>query len=262
MAKINLDKYYTDPSIVSLCLEELSKLNLPIIEYLEPSAGAGAFSNRLPNCLAYDIAPEHESIVLQDFLSLQLPYKNGRCVIGNPPFGTRNNLSIKFFKKAITLGDTVAFIQPASQFNNSQQLYEFDLVASILLPTIQYSGVNLLCCFNIYQRPIIGNYNTKAPDYTLKDITVLEYRRGGRYPKPNNYDFGMCSWGSIGKEVSFVGEFAQENYIVVNNVGLREKVISICKATDWKALYPCTSTAKIQSWKIYKYLKEQLPELV
>ena len=260
MAKINLDKYYTSKELAKHCIDVVNGLGLNISETIEPSAGDGSFSLQIPNCIAYDLEPEHESIIQQDFLKLELPYKKGRLFIGNPPFGTRNTLSVAFYKQATKMGDYIAFILPVSQYNNNQQMYEFDLIHSEMLPITEYSGVKLQCCFNIYTRP--KNGLNKAPiDYTLKDVTVLEYRRGGTYPKPKNYDFGMCAWGNIGKETKYVGEYAQENYIVINNETYREQVLELMKTTDWKNLYPCISSPKIQTWKIYKYLKEQIPEL-
>lgn len=262
MAKINLDKYYTPTKIAKHCIDTVWQKVPKITEVIEPSAGNGAFSLQIPNCIAYDLCPEHGSIIKQDFLKLDLSYKRGRAFIGNPPFGTRNTLSIKFFKKAITMGDTIAFILPISQYQNTQQMYKFDLIHSEMLPIIKYSGIEVHCCFNIYTRP--KNGLNKAPiNYTLKDVTVLEYRRGGTYPKPTKYDFGMCAWGSsIGKEVKFVGKYAQENYIVVNNEKYKQQILELMKTTNWKTLYPYISTPKIQTWKIYKYLREQIPQLI
>ena len=136
MAKINLDKYYTSKELAKHCIDVVNRLGLEITETIEPSAGNGSFSLQIPNCIAYDLEPEHESIIQQDFLKLELSYKKGRLFIGNPPFGTRNTLSVKFFKKAITMGDAIAFILPASQYQNNQQMYEFDLIHSEMLPII------------------------------------------------------------------------------------------------------------------------------
>src|SRR5210317_1511082 len=96
---IELDKFYTPSETAKKCIDlTFSKLN-NITEIIEPSAGAGAFSLQIPNCIAYDIAPEHESVKEQDFLKLNLPYKQGRLFIGNPPFGRTNNLARSFYKK-------------------------------------------------------------------------------------------------------------------------------------------------------------------
>ena len=262
--KINLDKYYTPTDLAEYCVNKTKEVIgvENITEWLEPSAGAGVFLPYLDNnYLAFDIEPEAENIEQKNYLELDLPYFKGRCVIGNPPFGTRNTLSVKFFKQAITQGDYVAFILPISQYNNNQQMYEFDLVHSEELPLIEYSGVKILCCLNIYKRPIKG-LNKKAISYKLKDVFVGEYRRGGTYKKPDVFDFAMNTYGtSLGKEVDLIGTFCQENYIVVKNETYREEIINVMRSTDWKNLYPFISSPKIQTWKIYKYLKEKIPTL-
>jgi len=261
--KINLDKYYTPSYIAEHCVSTTKKMvgvdN--ITEYLEPSAGGGVFLQYLDVAyLAYDIEPECTSVIEQDYLKTDIPYKKGRCIIGNPPFGTRNTLSVKFYKHSCKIGDYIAFILPASQYNNNQQMYEFDLIHSEMLPIVEFSGRKLLCCFNIYSRP--KNGLNKAPiDYTLSDITVLEWRRGGNYKAPLKYDFGICAWGSIGKEIKFQGQYASENYIIVNNHRYRTKVIDVMRKAKWNTLYPCIATPRLCQWKIYKYLKDCIPEI-
>ena len=256
--KIDLDKYYTNNGIVDHCLNVVDDLIIDYGEVIEPSAGNGAFSLKIPNCIAYDIEPEHESIIKQDFLKLDLPYKQGRLIIGNPPFGTRNTLSVKFFKHAFKMADYIAFILPISQYKNNQQMYEFDLVHSEELPLIEYSGRKLLCCFNIYKRPKNGLNKTKI-DYKLKDVFVSEYRRGGSYKIPDEFDFAMNTYGaSLGKEVFNIGTYCQENYVVIKNEKHKEEILKVMRETDWKNLYPYISTPKIQTWKIYKYLKESI----
>lgn len=264
MAKINLDKYYTPSDLAEYCVKKTKEIigEENITEWLEPSAGAGVFLPYLDNnYLAFDIEPEAENIEQANYLELDLPYFKGRCVIGNPPFGTRNTLSVKFYKNSLKYGDYIAFVLPASQYNNNQQMYEFDLVHSEMLRVDEYCGRKLQCCFNVYKRPNNG-LNKKPIDYTLKDVTLLEWRRGGGYKVPEKYDLGICAWGaSIGKEIKQQGQFALENYLVVNNTELKEKVIDVMKNADWCKLYPNIATPRLGQWKIYKYLREQIPEL-
>jgi len=50
------------------------------------------FLNYLPkDTSAYDIEPEDNKgrIIKQNYLTLDLDYKKGRCIIGNPPFGEK-----------------------------------------------------------------------------------------------------------------------------------------------------------------------------
>lgn len=82
---IDLDKFYTSKETVKKCIDIFfNQVNIEdITEIIEPSAGNGSFSLEL-DCKAYDIEPEHESIIKQDFLQLDVPYKKGRAIIGNP----------------------------------------------------------------------------------------------------------------------------------------------------------------------------------
>jgi hypothetical protein len=264
MPKINLDKYYTLPYLAKYCVQKTKEIIgvENITAWLEPSAGAGVFLPYLDNnFLAFDIEPETNEIEQWDYLKLDIPYYKGRCVIGNPPFGVHNTLSVKFYKHSLKFGDYIAFILPASQYNNNQQMYEFDLIHSEMLPMQKFSNIDLLCSFNIFKRPESG-INVKPFDYKLQDVTVLEWRRGGTYRVPNTFDIGICSWGSIGVEVTKQGQYALENYIIVNKVEYKQAVIDAIRRADWIKLYPSVATPRLGQWKIYKYLKEQIPELV
>jgi len=263
MGKINLDKYYTSQKIAEYCIDTFNKVavNFKVTEIIDPSAGNGSFSLQIQDCIAYDLEPGHKSIIKRDFLKLRLMYKKGRLFIGNPPFGIRNTLSVKFYKHSCKMGDYIAFILPASQYNNSQQMYEFDLLYSEMLPLVEYSGRKLLCCFNIYKRPKQW-LNTKPIDYKLKDVKILEWRRGVSSKVPKKYDIGICGWGSaIGKEIKYQGQYVLENYIISKKEEFTEKIIEVLKNAKWIELYPNIATPRLGQWKIYKYLKEQIPEL-
>ena len=94
MSKIKNDKYYTSEELAQYYVNKTKEIigECNISEFLEPSAGTGVFLNYLPkNTLAYDLEPENDRIIKQDYLTLNLDYKHGRCIIGTPPFGSRNN---------------------------------------------------------------------------------------------------------------------------------------------------------------------------
>lgn len=267
MAKIENDKYYTSPELAKYCVEKTKEIigEDNITEYIEPSAGSGVFLDYLDKpYLAYDIEPEDNRIEKADWLSVDLDYKKGRCVIGNPPFGSHNTLSVRFYKKSIQLCDYIAFILPISQLNNNQQMYDFDLIYSEDLGARNYSGVYLQCCFNIYKRPINWVLN-KKPNYKLKDIEIIEYRRGGSNKQiPEGFDYAMGSFGAgcVGKPISNKGQFALECYFYILNEEYKDKVLEVLKTTDWLSISRGISgTCRLPQWKIYKYLKEQIPEL-
>ena len=112
--KHELDKFYTTNEIALYCIsliEDIKKYDLVI----EPSAGSGAFSKNIEQCIAYDIEPEHESIIKQDWFKVdKIQFDNKKVlVIGNPPFGTNGNIALNFIKESI-FADGIAFILPKS----------------------------------------------------------------------------------------------------------------------------------------------------
>lgn len=265
MAKIQNDKYYTSSDLAKYCIEKTKEIigENNITEYVEPSAGSGSFLNYLDKpYLAYDIEPEDDRIIKGDWLKTELNYKQGRCVIGNPPYGEKNLLSMKFYRKAIEVGDYIAFILPISQLNNNQQMFQFDLIYSMDLGIRTYSDKKVHCCFNIFKRPKNG-IREKAISYKLKDITMKEVRKSRNQflPKDFIYDIGICSWGYIGKVVEKEGQYNQELYIRINNTNLKNRVVDIVRNAEWSKIYPMTTTPRLRQWQVYKYLKEQIPEL-
>ena len=240
MSKIEHDKYYTPLEVVQHVVNTTKSVCIDVSEVIEPSAGNGAFIEALENSFNttlkfYDLYPENNKVLKQDFLSSESEYKQGRLVIGNPPFGSRNSLIIKFFKKAITLGDYVAFILPTSQLNNTKQLYEFDLIYSKDLGANKYSGVDLHCCFNIYKRPEKGlNSKPKAP--SIDGLEVIEYRRDKddsyRKKVKDGYFHSIGSWGngSVGITPKHIGYYSMELYFYSDN----QKIIDVVMSIDWR----------------------------
>ena len=112
MPKIYLDKFYTKKDIANKCLALIPNFD-SYETIIEPSAGDGVFSKQINNCIAYDIEPDCESIIKQDFLLLNKIEGGKKIFIGNPPFGERTLLAKKFIQHSIILGaETIAFILP------------------------------------------------------------------------------------------------------------------------------------------------------
>lgn len=259
--KIKNDKYYTSDELGKYCVEKTKEIvgQNNIVEYLEPSAGNGVFLNHLDKpYLAYDILPEDDRIAKQDYLELDLEYKAGRCVIGNPPFGDRyNDLISKFYRKSIQLGDYIAFILPIRQYNNDMLLYEFDLVYSENLGVKQYSNIDIMCCFNIYKRPSNG-LNSK-PNHKLNCIKIEEHHRT-RNKLMNKYDYRFCSFGSaLGKECG-ADAYCKE-YCLTIEEKFRDEVIELLRSTDFKKEFPSVSSPYVGKWQIYKYIKKNIKNI-
>ena len=76
-------------------------------EWVEPSAGAGSFLYAVEDegikIQGYDIHPMHEDVIENDFLEDDLDL-TGKVVIGNPPYGPRQKLTLEFIDKSFEYG--------------------------------------------------------------------------------------------------------------------------------------------------------------
>tara|TARA_R110000803_G_scaffold22940_1_gene56613 strand:- start:393 stop:1427 length:1035 start_codon:yes stop_codon:yes gene_type:complete len=135
------DQFFTPNNTAEYCylrfIEVISKYNDYEKNYtfIEPSAGNGVFLKLLPNNrrIALDIEPKNNEIKKQDFLNW-FPDKNKKyVVIGNPPFGLRGHLALKFLNHSAKIADYVCFILP--------QLFESDGKGT---PRKRVVGLNLI----------------------------------------------------------------------------------------------------------------------
>lgn len=257
--KVELDKYYTPTDTAKYCIDKAFKIIgfKNVTNVVEPSAGNGAFSSQI-KCAALDIQPEADGIHKKDYLKTHIPYRKGRLIIGNPPFGSRMNLAQKFFKKSVRIGDHVAFILPISQLNNTNSLYEFDLVHSEDLGMIKYSDRNLNCCFNVYSRPKKG-LNAR-PITKLKSVKIS--RQDSKGYDTADFDVRMCYWGtgSAGKILK-EGERYSGEYKIKIDPKYKERVIDVLERVNWSKELKCIASLKIQQYHIVNLLSKNIPEI-
>ena len=265
--KLHLDKYFTSDELAQYCVKKTKEVIGRDVEFLEPSAGNGVFLKYLPTgTKAYDIEPENDIIIKQDFLELDLPYNENLCIIGNPPYGSRLNLALAFCNKAFELAEYVSFILPISQLNNNQSIYKYDLVHSEDLGKREYSDRKVYCCLNIYRKPNDKRYNNKcnyknSEIIEIREVVVNSNPKRNRELRDFNYDFAICAWGaSIGKECND-GDFAKTFFIKIKDVNNFEYWKNLILSAKWQDIYPMTATPNLLQWQVYKHLKEQTPEL-
>ena len=164
-----IDKYYTKPEVVNLCLKLIKKY-IQIKPYdliIEPSAGNGSFISGIKslsnNCIFYDLEPENPEIIKQDFLTgnyneLSSKYNNIH-IIGNPPFGRQSSLAIKFIRKSCEFCNSISFILPKSFKKDSlkQKIpLNFHLILESDLPEKSFlvDGIehDVPCVFQIWKK--------------------------------------------------------------------------------------------------------------
>ena len=86
---VDLDQFFTKVDVAKNCykklLEYLSSKNVSIDDclFVEPSAGAGAFFNLLPEKqrIGLDICPMNKDIIEQEFLSWKTPQTDKKIVV-------------------------------------------------------------------------------------------------------------------------------------------------------------------------------------
>jgi hypothetical protein len=135
------DQFYTSKEDAINCIEKLNKkfIELGINEkeytYIEPSAGSGSFYNLIEKkrIIGLDIEPKCDGVLKQDFLLWEPEKKEKNIIIGNPPFGLRGNLALKFVNHGAEFSEFIAFILP--------QLFESDGKGSAMK---RVKGMNLI----------------------------------------------------------------------------------------------------------------------
>ena len=196
-----IDKFYTSPTIAKKCIN-LIKQNININEEdlcIEPSAGNGSFINDIKSLfktyIFYDLEPEHNEIIKQDYLEYKPIIKNPDSkvhVIGNPPFGRQSSLAIKFIKKSCEYCDSISFILPKSFKKDSLKKHyppNFHLICEYDLPKnafiVDTKEYDVPCIFQIWIKKksnrvipikLIPNHFTFV---NKKDTHDISFRRVG-----------------------------------------------------------------------------------
>ena len=215
------DQYYTKPSVAKYCVNQVKKY-FDLYQYeniLEPSAGTGVFLDYLPknNRVGIDIDPQRKDVIKQDFFKYTT--NKTTLVIGNPPFGIRNKLSIQFFNHAAKFADTIAFIipnpwkmhsihrrlDPRYKLIYSEQIKPFSFFKIGNSPGkrhLEDNSTNVNCVFQIW---------TCREDIELKDLRKYDpdpkisddFTTYGYFANKENltddieYDFLIRAWGGM-----------------------------------------------------------------
>ncbi len=193
------DQFFTPPNTVKYCYNKVYEIinelgdDISTYNFIEPSAGDGAFLNVLPlsKTTALDIEPqssttnEHicKNIIKCDYLEWSPVNKEKNIVIGNPPFGLRGNMALRFINHSFDFADYVCFILPQLFESDGKgvprkRVKGYNLIHSEKLDTHFYepskTEVKVNCIFQIWSKYKTNNkYEIKKQDNSIIKIYSL-----------------------------------------------------------------------------------------
>jgi hypothetical protein len=160
--KIDNDKFYTKNGTAKICIDII---DFSIYDFvIEPSAGNGSFLSQIPhaNKIGIDINPECDDILKMSWFDYAIPDTYSKVlIIGNPPFGIRNNLSKKFIKHSVSFSNvyTIAFVLPNVYNKHTMQRVipkEYRIKTALLLPEnsfeIESETYHVPCTFYVFEK--------------------------------------------------------------------------------------------------------------
>jgi len=171
-------------------------------KYIEPSAGDGSFLNVLPSdTIAMDIEPRHSSVFNYDYLNWKPTEPHKYVVFGNPPFGLRGHLALKFISHSYNFADYVCFILPQLFESDGKgvprkRVTGYNLIHSVKLESSFYepsgNAIKINTIFQVWSKHHTNTlYDIK--DYTNDKMIVYSMSHGGTVATTRNKNMiGKC----------------------------------------------------------------------
>lgn len=205
------DQYFTPLETAQKCFDIFTEVISSLgettadFQYIEPSAGDGRFLSVLPpDTIALDIEPRHPNIIEADYLQW-VPPKSGSnrrfVVFGNPPFGLRGHLALKFILHSSKFADYVCFILPQLFESDGKgaprkRVKGYNLIHSIKLDNLFYepdgNSIKINTIFQVWSK----NHSDKLYDikeYTNEKMRIYSMSNGGTVSTTRNKNMiGKC----------------------------------------------------------------------
>jgi len=254
---VGLDQFFTRPSIAKKCWGLFCNhmltdgADISHYNFVEPSAGLGAFYDLLPpnRRIGIDIVKFYPDYIQQDFLSWT-PKKNGYsyACIGNPPFGYRAWLALIFLNHAASFSDYVGFILPMGfqsrgKSNLIDRVRGLYLVHSSPLPSdsfVDISGrpVKINALWQIWSR---NNNNRKQKIPTCNqyiDLFTVDMRKERLCGQKRLHEADFFLQRTFySTPPTLVTSFDQVRYVCGYGIVIKRaktKVLKILRNTDWR----------------------------
>ena len=250
------DQFFTKKTTVKKCIKILEdKLNEFAINqndyiFIEPSAGDGSFYDELPKerRIGIDIEPRHSEVIKDNFLKWE-PKENSKFItIGNPPFGLRGNMALRFINHSAKFSEFTAFILPqifesSGKGNCMDRVKGMNLIHSEKVESEFYypngSEVNVNVIFQIWSKEYKNNKDKfSASNY----IKIYSVSNGGtpsttRNKKMwNKCDFYLPTtcFGEKMKLYENFEELPQKRGYGIVILKNKDEITEVLKNTEWK----------------------------
>jgi len=206
---VEKEQFYTSRDFANTCVQLVDR-HFPLSHFgtiVEPSAGTGVFVDILSpfNVEAVDIDPKHPKVRQCDFLTWLPTFTPPVLFVGNPPFGQRSSLAVKFVERACELGDVVAFILPRSfrkyTFINriDPQFHLVDQIDGQDFVDRSGNAIEVKTVFQIWERrdttrPKI-DAPTSHPDFLMRHAHLSRTSESNRKLLVQKYPFAIAQAG-------------------------------------------------------------------
>ncbi len=256
------DQFFTPLKTAQYCFENskqiMNRYGDDIKNYvlIEPSAGNGVFFNLFPKerRIGMDIEPKNSFINQKDFLEWKPENVEKKyIVIGNPPFGLRGQLALKFINHSTLFADYVCFILPQlfesdGKGSPRKRVKGFHLVHSQFLHTDfedpNGKKIQVQCIFQVWSK-FHKNPSLNLSALENKDVEIYSVSDGGtpsstRNKKMHSQCHIFLPSTVYGKEnmkcfFTFQDLPKQRGYGLFFTSSI-EKYIAICKKIDWSEI--------------------------
>jgi len=217
------DKFYTKQYVAdfysTVILEKYGKT----VQYIEPTAGNGAFMKILPNIKGYDLKPERGDIIQMNIFDNS--FSKNDVVVGNPPFGMNSSLAQKIFNHIAKFEvKAICFIVPKTfkkdsmhnKLNTNYHLaFEQDVIKNAF--TVDGKNKDVPCVFQIWEykkskRELIKQEGCEFIEFTTKENADLAVRRVG---------------GKAGKLLDDLNHSETTTYFIKTNHTMVKKAIQL-----------------------------------
>lgn len=202
------DQFFTDKNTAVYCysklIEVLYKHEVNINDYtmIEPSVGDGSFYNLMGgNKIGIDIEPRLKDVIKYDYLEWLPERRDGKyIVLGNPPFGLRSNMALRFINHS-HFADFVAFILPQSfesegKGSAKKRVKDFNLIHTEKInPDFHYpdgAEVRVNVVFQIWSKHIKIEKDRKTVDEYIKIYSISDGNVSSK--KRNVKMIGKCDY--------------------------------------------------------------------